>query len=239
MPVLADQHARLAVEPGQRHEHGRVLLALLGAVERDGAVGAVPQQVAYAEPLGRPGQLHRLPDRPARRGRLRTRTGSAGGVGGVHEHGEGQVDQHGQVLGGHHRVDDALLGEVLGLLDAGRERVPLERLVDLRARGSPTSAPGSATVTWPERAPRRVDAAGRRVAQVHEVGQPGSAVRHHRPGDRHHLEEGRRALLHPGAAGGGGREQRAVPRAVARRTHAHDPLRPPPGRSSRRGRRTR
>ena len=86
-------------------------------------------------------QLHRLPDRPAA-----TRPGSAahgqrGRVGRVDEHRQGQVDQLGQVLGRHDGVDDALLGEVLGLLDAGRERPALERLEHLRARGSRRARP--------------------------------------------------------------------------------------------------
>ena len=74
-------------------EHGGVLLALLGAVQREGAAGAVPQQVAYAEPLGRPGQLHRLPHRPA--AATARRTARAARVGRrVDEHRQGPVEQH-------------------------------------------------------------------------------------------------------------------------------------------------
>ena len=201
-----DEHARLSVEPGQRDEHGGVLLALLGAVQREGPGRAVPQHVAYAEPRLRPGQLHRLPDRPARPGLVgphgQHRLGRR-----VDQHGQGLVDQHRQVLGRHDRVDDALLGEVLGPLDPVGERLALERLVDLRAE-EPDQRSRLGDGHVPERPPRRVDAAGRRVAQVHEVGQPGRAVRHHGAGDRDHLDEGRSALLHPGAARGSGGEQR-------------------------------
>ena len=148
-PVLADEHARLAVEPGQRDEHGGVLLALLGAVEREGAVGAVPQQIAYAEPR----RLDRVSSTDSHTGRLDAGPvgpdGQGRRLGRVDEHRQRPVDQHGQVLGRHDGVDDALLGEVLGLLDAlagtARPRAPRRP----SGRGSPTSAPGSATVTCP------------------------------------------------------------------------------------------
>ena len=48
----------------------------------------------------------------------------------------------------HHAVDDAVPLQVLRRLDAGRERLAVQVLVDPRAEES-DSAPGSAAVTWP------------------------------------------------------------------------------------------
>ena len=199
-------------------------------------MGAVPQHIAYAEPLGRTGQLHRLPHRPARP-RLVGPHGQSGLGRRVDQHRERPVDQYRQVLGRHDGVDHALLGEVLGLLDTRRERLALERLVDLRAEEADERA-GLGHRHVSQRPPRRVDAAGRRVAQVHQVGQPGRPVRHHRAGDRHHLEERRSPLLHPGAARRGRGQQRQP--LGGRATDAGDDALPRrPGRSSRPGRRTR
>ena len=50
----------------------------------------------------------------------------------------------------------------------------LERLVDLRAE-EPDEGTGLGDGDVTERPPGRVDSSGRRVAQVHEVGQPGGA----------------------------------------------------------------
>ena len=69
------------------------------------------------------------------------------------------------------------------------------------------SAPGLPDGDVRERAPGGVDAARGRVAQVDQVGQPGGPVLHDRPRDLDHLHERRRALLHPGAAARGGRQQ--------------------------------
>ena len=235
-PVLADEHARLPVEPGQGHEDGGVLLALLGAVERDGAAAGVPQQVSYAEPLGRPGQLHRLPDRPARRRRL-SAEGQRRRDGRVHEHGEGQVQQLGQVLGGDHCVDHALLGEVLGLLDAGREGVPLERFVDLgpeEARRAHPARPRSRARATPTRHRRRPWSGGA-GARGRAARQPGAPSRHGRsPPSRRRpaclpASGSRRRRWSPARAG--------PPRSRGARTRRS--AAPPPGRSSHRGRRTR
>ena len=136
--------------------------------------------------------------------------------------------------GGDDGVDDAARVEVLRGLHALGER-PCRR-APRRPAGprKPTSAPGSATVTWPERAPRRHHAAGGGVAQVDEVRQPGDLVRRDRLGDPHHLHERRRALLHPGAAADRRRPAAAAPRAwPARSPRPAGPRRP--GRSSRPG----
>src|SRR5690606_17779128 len=59
-----------------------------------------------------------------------------------------------------------------------------------------------------EGAPGGEDPAGGGVAQVDQVRQAGGPVGGHGGADLHHLGEGERALLHPGAAGGGRGEQR-------------------------------
>ena len=114
------------------------------------------------------------------------------------------------LLGRQDGVDDAAGVEVLRGLHALGERAVVERLVDPGAEEADERARlGDGDVA--ERAPRRHHAAGGGVAQVDEVGQARGAVRGHGGGDPHHLHEGRRALLHPGAAAHGcGHERQAL-----------------------------
>ena len=169
-------------------------------------LGAVGEEVAQPGPVRTPGALDAVPR--ARAGqRPRRAAGQPAGAGCVDQHGEGEVDHRGQVLGGDDAVDDAGGGEVLRHLDAGTERPAVERLVDLRAEEADQRA-GLGDGHVPERAPRGVDAAGRGVAQVHEVGQAGGPVLHQRAGDLGHPHEGGRALLHAGAARRGAGQQR-------------------------------
>ena len=124
-----------------------------------------------------------------------------------------------QLLGGDHGVDDAVRGEVLRGLHAGRERPPVQRLVDLRpeeADERPGLGDGHVRRASPTRRRRRrwSGAAGRRGRAGRRPGGPSA------PGRSSTIcDEGGRALLHAGAAGRGGRQQR-MPSAVARRTAA-------------------
>ena len=135
-----------------------------------------------------------------------SRRGRDGALGRVQQDPQRAVDQLGQLLGGDDGVDDALGGEVLRLLHPGRERLAVERLEDLGPEEADQRA-GLGDRDVAERAPRRVDAAGGGVPQVHEVGQPGGPVGPDRPGDLDHLDEGRRPLLHAGAARRRGRQE--------------------------------
>ena len=110
---------------------------------------AVPQQVAYAEPVRSPGQLHRLPRRPVRRVGVGSQAAARARSAGSTSTPRARSTQLGQVLGGDDRVDHALLGEVLGR--AARRPgtgAPLSASYTFGPR-KPTSAPGSATVTCP------------------------------------------------------------------------------------------
>ena len=149
-------------------------------------VAAVPQQVAYAGPPGVAGPLDRLPRPTSRRPVPSGAPRQGAGGRRVHEDREGAVDQLGQVLGRHDRVDDPLRGEVLGGLHAFGERLAGQSGVHLGAE-EPDQRPGLGDGDVAERSPGGVDAAGGRVPQVHEVGQPGGAVVHQRAGDLHHL----------------------------------------------------
>ena len=202
--VLADHDAGLPVESGEDQQHRLVTLALVGAVEPDGRLAAVPHELAYAgAPLG-PGALHRVPGGPAR-GRRTETTLEPARPRRVDEHGQRQLDHRRQVLGRDDGVDDAVRGEVLGRLDVVGERLAVQRLEDLGAEEADQGA-GLTDGHVRQRAPGGEDAAGGRVPQVDEVGQAGGSVVHQRPGDLDHPDERGRPLLHAGAPRRGGRE---------------------------------
>ena len=125
----------------------------------------------------------------------------------VDQQAERAIDQQRQLVGQHHRVDDAAIGEVLGGLHAGRERPALHDLVDLGPEEADQGA-GLGDRDVRQRSPRGEDAAGRRVTQIDQVGQARRAVVHDRAGDVDHVHERGGALLHAGAAGRGRRQQR-------------------------------
>ncbi len=205
-PVLAEEHARRPAEPREGDEQPRVRLALPGAVERDDVRGGVPQQTSYAGTLRTPRPGDRVPgvdvlDLPVH------------GVGRVQrhvvagqQHGQRPVEDRGDLLRRDHGVDQAVGVEVLRRLDAVGERLLVERLVDPRPEEADQRT-GLRDGHVTQRAPRRHHPTGRRVAEVDEVGQPGRLVRGDGRGDLHHLHEGDRALLHPGAARHGGGQQ--------------------------------
>jgi hypothetical protein len=97
--------------------------------------------------------------------------------------------------------------QVLRGLHPCGERLVVERLVHARAEEADERA-RLRHRDVSERAPRRHDATGRGVAEVHEIGEARGLVRRDGGGDLHHLHEGDRALLHPGATGHGCGEQR-------------------------------
>ena len=137
--------------------------------------------------------------------------------------------------GGDDGVDEAVREQVLGGLHALGERLAVQRLVDPRAEEADQRARlGDGHVA--ERPPGGQHPAGRRGAQVDQVGQPGLLVRGDRRGDPDHLHERDRALLHPGAAGDRRGQQRqplarwpARPRrpAARRRRTPIEPARKP------------
>jgi hypothetical protein len=107
----------------------------------------------------------------------------------------------GEPLDRHHRVDDAAGVEVLGDLDALGERPSVERLVDAGAEEPDhRSRLGDRDVA--QGPPRGQHAAGRRVAQIDDVGQSGGLELGDGGRDLDHAEEGRRAFLHPRAPRG-------------------------------------
>ncbi len=119
----------------------------------------------------------------------------------AHEHVERPVGGLGEGLHRQDRVDEPVLEEVLGRLDALGEGPLVERLVDPGAE-EPDHRSRLRHGDLPERAPRREDAAGRRVTEVDEVGQPGSLELRTGRADLHHPDEGRRPLLHAGPSRG-------------------------------------
>ena len=198
-PVLAQEHARRLAEPRQRHQQPGVLLALAGAAERDDVGGGVPEQAAYAGTVRTAGPGDRVP-RVHVRDRLVLGSGDSGRTyRGALQHVERAVQHLADVVGADDRVDDAAGGEVLRRLDALGELLAVERGVDARAEEADEGL-GLGGGDLAQRAPARHHAAGGRVAQVDEVGQPRGLVRGDRLGDPHHLHERRRALLHPGPA---------------------------------------
>ena len=92
--------------------------------------------------------------------------------------------------------------QVLGGLDAVGERCVVQGLVHPGAE-EPDQRARLSQGDMAERGPGREHPAGGGVPQVDEIGQMGGLVRGHRGGDLDHLQEGDRALLHAGAAGGG------------------------------------
>ena len=108
---------------------------------------------------------------------------------------------------GYDGVDHPVPLQVLGGLDAGRERFAVELLVHPRPQKADQSARlGDGDVA--QRTPRREHPAGGRVAQVHQVGQVRLFVQGDGRGDLDHLQERDGAFLHPGAAGTRRRQQR-------------------------------
>jgi hypothetical protein len=93
-------------------------------------------------------------------------------------------------------------GEVLGRLDACREGLSAQRSVYGGAE-EPDKGAGFGERHVPERCPRGEHAAGGRVAQEDEIGQPSGLVRDNGPGDLDHLHERGSAFLHARTAGGG------------------------------------
>ena len=205
--VLADHDARLAVEAGQRHQHAwsrarpRRCRAAGGCRWRRGRAGRARPPGPYA------GCARRCPRRRGRRPCAAPAAASRPGPGPSTSTARAASTIAGRSSAADDAVDDAGGGEVLRDLDAGPERPAVERLVDLGPEEADQRARlGHGDVA--QRAPRGVDAAGGGVAQVHEVGQPGGAVVHQRPGDLDHPHEGGGALLHAGAARRGAGQQR-------------------------------
>ena len=136
--VLPDEDARLAVEPGQRDEHGRrPARPRRCRCSRSVPVRAVPQQVAHAGPVGSAGDARSTPRRTGAgsarpRGDRQARHGRAG----RRARASARSTSIGRSSAATTASMHALGGEVLGRLHARRERLAVERLVDLRARGS-------------------------------------------------------------------------------------------------------
>ena len=120
---------------------------------------------------------------------------------------ERPVEDAAQLTERHDGVDHPMSLQVLGGLDAGRERFAVELLVHPRPEKADQSARlGEGEVT--QRTPRREHPAGGRVAQVHQVGQVCLLVQGDGRGDLDHLQKRDGAFLHPGAAGARRRQQR-------------------------------
>ena len=206
-PVLAQEHAGCLPEPHQCDQQPGVGLALAGAVERYDVGGGVPQQASYAGPVGAPGPGDGVPGVdvrdlvvPGLRHRVDAEPRRV-------QDGERAVQDVRDLVGCDDGVDDAVGVEVLGRLHAVGEGPSVERLVDPRAEEPHQGARlGDGHVA--EGAPGGHHPAGRGVAQVDQVGESGGLVRRDRLADPHHLHEGRRPLLHPGAAADRGSEQR-------------------------------
>ena len=217
-----------------------------GAAKPDDVGGRGPQQPADARPVLPPGGGDDVPGAAAVLGVV-----GVGAVLGGRPLGAADVDVPGLPGGEHPQrpvgdvadllvrddgVDQPALGQVLGGLHALGERLAVQRLVDPRPEEADRGA-GLGDRHVPERAPGRQHAAEGGVAQVDEVGQPGLLVPGDRRGDADHLQEGDRALLHPGAAGDRARPAAAAPpRWPARRRRSAARRRRP--RWSRRGSRT-
>ncbi len=207
--VLPEEDARRAPEAGQRDQQPRVGLALAGAVQRDDVLGGVAQEPAYAGAVLAPAAGDGVPGVHVGHRVLRGLGHLRQPLGPRVEHAEGAVEHVGDVLERQHGVDDAAGVEVLRGLHALGERLAVERLVDPRPEEADQRA-GLGHGHVAQRAPGGHHPAGGGVAQVDEVGQPGLLVRGDGGGDPHHLHERRGALLHPGAAADGRREQRQV-----------------------------
>ena len=112
-----------------------------------------------------------------------------------------------QLFEGDDAVDHPVAVQVLRGLDAGRERLAVELLVDPGPEEADQRARlGDGDVT--QRAPRRENAAGRRVAQVDQIGQVRLFVQPDGRGDLDHLQKRDGALLHAGTAGARRGQQR-------------------------------
>ena len=101
----------------------------------------------------------------------------------------------------------------------GRKRLAVQLLVDPRTQETDQRARlGDRDVA--ERTPRREHPAGRRMAQVHQIGQVRLLVQCDGGGDLDHLQERDGALLHAGAARNSATPAAAGAAAVARSTAA-------------------
>ena len=108
-----------------------------------------------------------------------------------------------------------MVAQVLGGLHTGRERPAVELFVDPRPEGKPTSAPGSATVTWPS---EPQDAKTPPVVgwrRVHQVRQMRPLVQADGGGDLTICRNATVPSLHPGAARAGRCQQRQFLRGGA------------------------
>ncbi len=117
-------------------------------------------------------------------------------------HVKGPVGYLGEVLRYEHGIDEAQAVQVLCDLDPFWEGGPVERFVNPRTEEPDQSSrlcPGE----LPKRPPRGEDAAGSRVAKVHEIGKAGSAMLHEGLNNLDHLQKSDGPLLHPRAAGHG------------------------------------
>ena len=212
--LLADHHRGLAAESGQRQQRGGRLAVAAGPRQQHPLGRAVPQQVPDAGAVGAAGGLHRIPRRHV--GDRAPVSGARGGEPGrSRQHRQRAVQRRAQQFDRDDAVDDAVPVQVLRGLDARRERLAVEVLVDPRPEEADQRARlGGGDVA--QRPPRREHPAGRRVPQIHQVGQMRLLVQFDRGGDLDHLQEGDRALLHAGAAGTRATPPAAAASAVAR-----------------------
>ena len=138
--------------------------------------------------------------------------GSAGGgrgqrLGSVGDDRQRAIQRPAQLVEGNDAVDNPMAVQVLRGLHAGREWFAVQLLVHPRPE-EPDQRAGLGDGDVTQRAPRREDPAGGRVAQVDEVGQVRLFVQSDGRGDLHHLQKRNRALLHAGAAGARRGQQR-------------------------------
>ena len=110
-------------------------------------------------------------------------------------------------LARHHHVEHAVLEQELGALEALRQRLA-DGLLDHPRSGEADQRAGLGDVDVAEHREAGGHAAGGRVGQHRDVGQPRVAHPRQAGRDLGHLHQRQDALLHPGAAGAGDDDQR-------------------------------
>jgi hypothetical protein len=178
-------------------------------VQRQHVRRAELEQGPHAGSIGPPGPFDGVPRRKVRQV-LPRHVGHDGWLlACAHEHVERPVGGLGEGLHRQDGVDEPVLEEVLGRLDALGEGPLVECLVDPGAE-EPDHRSRLRHGDLPEGAPRREDTAGRGVTEVDEVRQPGRLELCTGRADLHHPDEGRRPLLHAGPPRGRRRKHRQL-----------------------------
>ena len=199
MAILGDQNHRPLTNPRQASPNRQRLVAIASAGNRHGAVDKGIDNVAATWTRSIAGAQDSFPGIATING-CYWRWGGFAGVS-VGKHVDGAADSAAQTFERNDAVDNALLEQVLGGLNAFGHGFAGSELDDARAEEAEKCA-GLCEGEVACRPPRRHDTTGGGIAQVHQEWQVRILVARHCGGNRDHERERRGALLHASAARG-------------------------------------